>query len=192
MPVRPVFPFTPKMRSKALTLHDPSQLSGQFTKAWRDTDHFVQYLSRRHQIHRILDPVVTVNTGLSERLQGDLLSLDTEWKRHCVPADNQYANYLCTLDTQHARQKLIAHYYAFVLAHLVGGGQTIARSAASVVPAGYVENSWYYNLEDADLLAKTIVRDIDDEAVYWTLDQEQTCLDELDTAFCFGLQIMHQ
>lgn len=198
MPVPPVVPFTPKLRTKAMTLHTPSQLSGHFNKAWRDQDHFLQYLARRHQVHHILDAVIPVKTGLAPRLRGDLYSLD--WKQPHPPVENAYVRYLSTLNAPArgdrgntiTRQKLIAHYYAFVLAHLAGGGLSIARSAASVVPAGYVENSWYYNVVHADVLAKSILQEINDEACYWTLEQEQVCLDELDAAFCFGLQIIHQ
>jgi hypothetical protein len=186
--LHPVVPFSQNLRSKALTLHGTSQLTKDFTKSWRDQEHFVQYLVRRQTMHRALDHVMAIDTGLLGHLQADLTSLDLDWRRRSV-TDNLYADYVMKLDT---REKLVAHYYAFVLAHVAGGGPSIVRSAASVLPAWFIPNSWYFNLRDRELLTTTIVQDINDETCYWTNEQAQTCLDELDKAFCFGLQIIHQ
>jgi len=81
----------------------------------------------------------------------------------------------------------VAHYYAFVLAHLVGGGTQVAASARPYLPPWFFTESQYFN----DLPSPLPVYDaINDEAMYWTTDDEDLCLRELAVAFRVGRRMI--
>jgi len=182
--------LTSQLRQKSLELHTPAQLRGIVSKTWHSQRGFETYLIRRHQVHQLIDPVVKVDTRLSTKLQDDLSTLDLDW-RH-IPVQNTYAEYLQALHSAPGhRPALVAHYYGFVLAHLVGGGKHIAYSASPVLPSWFLPQSLYYGSVSPHICGD-ILQHIDEEASYWSREQESMCIDELPIAFNFGMTSMRQ
>lgn len=179
--------LTHKLRQRAISLHSTPQLKRQFSVSWRDQDHFISYLVRRHKVHKILDPTLPSYT-LSQDLAADLSCLDADWKHR--NDTTVYIDYLQALHTAPGnRQALVAHYYAFVLAHLAGGGIQIAHSARPVLPPWFLDQSMYYNNIPSP---EPILLDLNGEADYWTPEQERRCIDELEIAFQFGMMMLNQ
>jgi len=182
--------LTSQLRHKTLELHTPAQLNGIVTKTWHSQQAFETYLIRRHQVHQLLDTVVDVDTTLSTKLTDDLASLDLDW-RH-IPVHNTYAEYLqALLQAPGHRPALLAHYYGFVVAHLVGGGKHIGASASPVLPRWFLPQSSYYGPVSPHI-SGDILQHIDDEAAYWSREDDRMCLDELQIAFNFGMTILRQ
>lgn len=182
--------FTPQLREHTRQLHTSQQLQGYVNQRWLNQHHVVSYLVRRHHVHRVLDTVLDVDTGLRPRLEHDLTTLDIDWK-HSTTQPPVYVDYLQSL--AHApghRPAIIAHYYAFVLAHLVGGGRQIANSASPVLPPWFLDQSEYY-APNTDRASEILTR-IDEEAAYWSRDDDRMCLDEVSVAFRFGMTMLHQ
>lgn len=181
--------FSQHLRERAISLHSTPQLNRQVSVSWRDQDHFTSYLVRRQKVHVVLDPIMrTPMESLADRLSEDLLSLDVDWRHR--GDTTVYLEYLQALQTTPGnRHVLVAHYYAFVLAHLAGGGVQIARSARPVLPSWFLDESLYYNNIPSP---GAIMDDINMEADYWTPRQMERCLDELEVAFRFGMLMLTQ
>lgn len=181
-----------KMKGRVMQLHSKQQLNHKVTKTWRSTDHFTQYLVNRYTVHTQLDPVIKVS-GLDTtiRLSHDLQSLDLDWAA-TYNRDSLYGDYCKALVKDNFRPALIAHYYSFILAHVVGGGLSIAKTASGELPSGWLDQSLYYNIPGSRTLRQQIVDEIIGESTYWTEKDEQACLEEVDVAFRFAMLLLHQ
>lgn len=176
------------MRQRILELHSTPQLRREYRREWTDQAEFVSYLARRHAAHEVLDGTYASIPGLSRYLAHDLSLLDIDWRHHQNNQNNQHVSTALVVPD---RPRRVAHYYAFVLAHLVGGGHAIARSASPVLPPWFWDETVYYATGEygthrPNRLGQTILYEIDEEALYWTIEEENTCLDELRGAFVYG------
>jgi len=172
------------MRQQILELHSTPQLRREYRREWTDQAEFVSYLARRHAVHEVLDSTYPSIPGLSRYLAHDLSLLDIDWR-------HENASVLPSRFLPSDRPRRVAHYYAFVLAHLVGGGHAIARSASPVLPPWFWDETVYYATGEygthrPNRLGQTVLYEIDEEALYWTIEEENTCLDELRRAFVYG------
>ena len=130
-------------------------------------------------MHVRLDDTYDLDLGLRQRLVNDMSLLHLDW-RTLGGTEDRYLATAC-------RPQKVAHYYAFVLAHLVGGGTQVAASARPYLPPWFFTESQYFN----DLPSPLPVYDaINDEAMYWTTDDENLCLKELATAFQVGRRMI--
>lgn len=183
--------ITDKMKGRVMQLHSKQQLQHKVSKVWRSESHFTQYLVNRYGIHKQLDLVIPSKIDTTARLADDLQSLDIDWAS-TYNTESLYKDYCQALVKDNFRPALIAHYYCFILAHIVGGGYSIAASAQEHLPAGWLVQSQYYNISDPGALRQSIVDDIHDEATYWTGKDEQHCLDEVEVAYRFAMLLLNQ
>ena len=181
------------LKERVISIHSKQQLSNNYTKVWRDQDHFAGYLSSRRNVHALLDTVIpgVVDIGLVHRLHTDLQSLDIDYM-HVTPRTNLYTEYLAALHENRARGELVAHAYCYVGAHISGGGAQIASTASGVLPPWFLWQSEYFNIPDRDSLRKDIIRYIDQEATYMTPIEMVECVQEVDTAYRFATLLLNQ
>lgn len=184
--------ITDKMKGRVMQLHSKQQLNHKVTKTWRSGDHFTQYLANRYTVHTQLDPVIRVpSLDTTARLSYDLQSLDLDWAA-TYNTDSLYGDYCKALVKDNFRPALIAHYYCFILAHVVGGGLSIAQTARGQLPSGWLEQSKYYNIPGSQGLRQQIIDEIIGEATYWTDKEEQSCLEEVEVAYRFAMVLLNQ